>query len=217
MQIHILWRIVLLHVKMRVWDVCVAIVCACEFALTLIGPGEVKVDLADFDLKLQENLLSTLYFFYLFLQKRLPDLFELMTWPQKMTFWHPFWHIFVRNQAAASPAEPPLPPGFTAYTDHLSAGEVPPGHGPQSGAAPVKNSNQFPVAGRIECGWGGFSVVLALSLFLSGLLAPHRSGHVPETDGLYSAVSHHTHNSLRRPGSFNLDLIGRPLLVSSEV
>ncbi len=28
--------------------------------LTLIGPGEVKVDLADFDLKLQENLLSTL-------------------------------------------------------------------------------------------------------------------------------------------------------------
>jgi hypothetical protein len=29
--------------------------------LTLIGPGEVKVDLADFDLKLQENLLSTLF------------------------------------------------------------------------------------------------------------------------------------------------------------
>jgi hypothetical protein len=37
--------------------------------LTLIGPGEVKGDLADFDLanfdlKLQENLLSTLYFLY---------------------------------------------------------------------------------------------------------------------------------------------------------
>jgi hypothetical protein len=27
--------------------------------LTLIGPSEVKVDLADFDLNLQENLLST--------------------------------------------------------------------------------------------------------------------------------------------------------------
>jgi hypothetical protein len=27
---------------------------------TLIEPGEVKVDLADFDLKLQENLLSNL-------------------------------------------------------------------------------------------------------------------------------------------------------------
>jgi hypothetical protein len=48
--------------------------------LALIGPGEVKVDLADFDLKLQENLLSTLYFvFDLFLQKRLPDLFKLLT------------------------------------------------------------------------------------------------------------------------------------------
>jgi hypothetical protein len=31
--------------------------------VTLIGPGEVIVDLADFDLKLQENLLSTLHFF----------------------------------------------------------------------------------------------------------------------------------------------------------
>jgi hypothetical protein len=31
-------------------------------ALTLIGPGEVKVDLADFDRKLQENLLSILIF-----------------------------------------------------------------------------------------------------------------------------------------------------------
>jgi hypothetical protein len=34
-----------------------------HMTLTLIGPGEVKVDLADFDLKLQENLLSTEYFF----------------------------------------------------------------------------------------------------------------------------------------------------------
>ena len=33
--------------------------------LTLIGPGEVKVDLADFDLKFQENLLSNLFFFKL--------------------------------------------------------------------------------------------------------------------------------------------------------
>jgi hypothetical protein len=30
--------------------------------LTLIGPGEVKVDLADFDLKLHKNLLSTYFF-----------------------------------------------------------------------------------------------------------------------------------------------------------
>jgi hypothetical protein len=31
--------------------------------LTLIEPGEVKVDLADFDLKLQENFISTSHFF----------------------------------------------------------------------------------------------------------------------------------------------------------
>jgi hypothetical protein len=50
------------------------------FFLTLIGPGEVKVDLADFDLKLQENLLINLIFLkYLFLQKCLPILFELLT------------------------------------------------------------------------------------------------------------------------------------------
>jgi hypothetical protein len=41
--------------------------------LTLIEPSEVKVDLADFDLNLQENLLSTLLKKYLFLQKRLVD------------------------------------------------------------------------------------------------------------------------------------------------
>jgi hypothetical protein len=54
---------------------------------TPIGPGEVKVDFANFGLNLQENLLSTLFIFkYLFLQKRLPNLFELLTLPQKMTF-----------------------------------------------------------------------------------------------------------------------------------
>jgi hypothetical protein len=42
--------------------------------LTVIGMCEVKVDLADFDLKLQENLLSTL-----FILKNLPDLVELLT------------------------------------------------------------------------------------------------------------------------------------------
>ncbi len=33
-----------------------------RFLLTLIGPGEVKVDLADFDLKLRENLWSNLIY-----------------------------------------------------------------------------------------------------------------------------------------------------------
>ncbi len=33
----------------------------CSFFITLIGPGEVKADLANIDLKLQENFLSTLF------------------------------------------------------------------------------------------------------------------------------------------------------------
>jgi hypothetical protein len=80
-----------------------------------------------------------------------------------------------------------------------------------------QHSNQFRVAGRVEYEDGGFAVGPILSLFLSGPLAPHRCGHVPETAGLYSAVTHHTRDSLLRLGSFNLDLIGRPLLVNSEV
>jgi hypothetical protein len=53
----------------------------CEkYSLTLIEPGEVKVDLANFELKLQENFISTSQcFLNLFLHKRLPDLFELLT------------------------------------------------------------------------------------------------------------------------------------------
>ncbi len=131
-----------------------------------------------------------------------------------MTFWRPFWRIFVRSQAtASSAAPPPLQPGFTANTDHPSEGEVPPGRGPQYGAAPVINTNQFPVAGRVECGGGGFSVGLALSLFLSGQQALHRAGEFSKTGSLYSVITHHTRHSLRRPGSFNLDLFGQLLLV----
>ncbi len=152
------------------------------YALTLIRPGEVKVDLADFDLKLQENMQ----------RKCLPKLSELLTWTQKMTFWRTFWRFFVRNPAASLPCRP---------------------------CSPFANqhSNQFPVAGRVECGGGGFAVGPIISLFISGPLAPHWSGHVPETGSLYSTVTHHTCYSLLRPGSFNLDLIGLPILVRSEV
>ncbi len=48
--------------------------------LTLIAPGEVKVDLASFDMKLQDNLSRTFYFFkYLFLQKHITNIFLLHT------------------------------------------------------------------------------------------------------------------------------------------
>jgi hypothetical protein len=75
-----------------------------------------------------------------------------------LNFWHDLkkWHFDIFSsevrQQHPLPNLPPLPPGFTAYTDHPSTGEAPPGRGPQFGAAQVKNSNQFPVADRIECG-----------------------------------------------------------------
>ncbi len=51
--------------------------------VTLIGPSEVKVDLADFGLKLRENLLSNLFTYKNFSCRNVPNLFELLTWPQK--------------------------------------------------------------------------------------------------------------------------------------
>jgi hypothetical protein len=49
--------------------------------LTLIQPGEVKVDLANFDVKFRTNFLYVGFFFKidLFLQKRVANLFELLT------------------------------------------------------------------------------------------------------------------------------------------
>jgi hypothetical protein len=108
---------------------------------------------------------------------------------------------------------PPLPLGVTAITDHPRVGEVLPGRGLQSGIAPVIiPSVSGPGCG--ECGGGGFTGRPGLSFFLSGPLAPHWSGDVPETGRLYGAVTHHTCSSLRGPGSFNLDLISLPQLVS---
>jgi hypothetical protein len=48
--------------------------------LTLIQPGEVKVDLANFHIKIQTKFLYAGFFLIdLFLQKSLANLFELLT------------------------------------------------------------------------------------------------------------------------------------------
>jgi hypothetical protein len=56
-----------------------------------------------------------------------------------------------------------------------------------------------------SAGVGKFAVRPDLSLFLSGLLAPQRSGRVPKTGRLYSVVTDQ--------GSSHLDLAGLSLLV----
>jgi hypothetical protein len=55
--------------------------------LTLIQPGEVKIDLANFDVKFRTKFLYVRFFLFdLFLQKSLANLLELLTQRQKMTF-----------------------------------------------------------------------------------------------------------------------------------
>ncbi len=87
--------------------------------LILIVLGEVKVDLANFDVKFPTKFLGTGFKKkYLFLWKRLPNLFELMLSKNG------FCHIFFRSLAAVPPLPAlPLPLTFGAITDHPEAGE----------------------------------------------------------------------------------------------
>jgi hypothetical protein len=52
-----------------------------------------------------------------------------------MSIWTFFGQKSGREDILLTP--PPLPLSFTVYTDRLMAGGVPPGRGPQCGAAPV--------------------------------------------------------------------------------
>jgi hypothetical protein len=61
----------------------------------------------------------------------------------------------------------PLPTGFIAITDHLSAGEVSPGRGPQCGAAPIK-FRSVPSPGPLRVREWRVLSRAGLSLFLSG-------------------------------------------------
>ncbi len=121
-------------------------------------------------------------------------------------FWSKVW-------PRCHPADPADSALFYCYYRPLRAGEVWLGCGPQSGAASVWIPIGFRSWTVESAGGGGFADGPGLSLFLNGPLAPHQSGYVPETGGLYSAVTHHTHYTVRGLGSFNLDLIGLPLLV----
>ncbi len=129
-----------------------------------------------------------------------------------MTFWRPFWRIFVRSRAVASPAKPPP---FRSVLLLITWGREK-SHRAVVRSTVRRQSKFQSVSGRgPRRVWGEAGSQLgALSLFLTEQQAPHRSRELSKTSGLYSAVTHHTHYSLRRPGSFNLDLIGLSLLVN---
>ncbi len=87
-----------------------------------------------------------------------------------------FNNIMSKVQLRHYPAHPP-PLGFIAISHHPRVKEVLSGYGTQSGAALISFLPQVIQSAR----GGGFSAGPALSLFLSGLMAPHRSVQSPKT------------------------------------
>jgi hypothetical protein len=113
---------------------------------------------------------------YLFQQKCLPNLFKLLTWPQKITF----WHIFVRSLAVVG-----TPPPFRSVllTLQTSRGRE------KSGTALVRIPICFWSWAVENEGGGLFSVGPALPLFLNGPLALQWFRQVPETNSFFSAYT----------------------------
>ncbi len=107
---------------------------------------------------------------YLFLQKRIPNLFgsDMMLENDVLTsilrFYIHFDVFSRRSQSHRESAGPPLPSGFTAIIDHPSMGEAGMWSTVQCGAS--QYSNQFLVLGRGKCG-GRRVLCPACSLALS--------------------------------------------------
>ncbi len=114
------------------------------FTLTPIQPGEVKVDLANFDVKFWTKFLCRIFKKLTYSCRNVLQIF--------LNLWHDVkkWCLNVHLEVFSSEVgprrhigAPPLPLSFTVYTDHIRAGEVPPGRGPQSGVAPVNIPTSF--------------------------------------------------------------------------
>jgi hypothetical protein len=92
--------------------------------------------------------------------------------------------------------------GFMAISDHQRMGKVPRGCGPQSSAVLIRIHISFRSWAIQSKGDGGFSVGSDLYLFQSGLMVQHRSGQIPGTRSLYSAVIPAIHMYPSGQGSF---------------
>jgi hypothetical protein len=165
----------------------------------------------DFDLKLQENLFSTGFF------NTCRNVFQIF-----LNFWHDLnklcfdvhFDVFLSKvRRGATLLTLPLPPNFTAITEHPRAWEFPPDCGPHSSMVPVRIPTGFWSQALKSGGGSRFSIGPGLSPFLSEALAAHRSGQMPKTGSFSSTVTPHTRYPLHGLGSFNLDLIGLLLLV----
>ncbi len=97
--------------------------------------------------------------------------FELLTRCQKMTFWCPFWRIFVRSPAAMPPCQPPPFHSVYCFYRRPEGGRSPAGRWCAVHCYTSQDSNQFPVLGHIV--WGDWWVLsqacsLALSKWTAG-------------------------------------------------
>ncbi len=122
--------------------------------LTLIGPGEVKVDPANFDLKLQEKLLSTSYIFLPIPAERSSGSFWTSDMTSKNDGLTCILTYFCHKSGHCVPCQTP-PPSARFYCIYRppERGRSPAGPWSAVRCGASQQSSQFPVPGHVECGW----------------------------------------------------------------
>ncbi len=134
--------------------------------LSLIQPGEVKVDLANFDVKLRTKFLYVGFF------KNLPIPTEMSCksfWTSDMTsqndvFTSILMFFCQKSGRGDILPTPPLPQFYCVYRPP-EGGRSPAGLWSAVRCSASQHLNQFPVAGRVECrGWRVLSRACSLSL-----------------------------------------------------
>ncbi len=110
--------------------------------------------------------------------------------------------LTIQCQKSRYGATPPSPPSarFYCYCRPPENGRSGDGLWYTVRCGASQDSNQFLVRGHTECGVCGFSVGPALLLFLSGLIALHRSEQIAKTIALYYSPSKYC-------GRYILDLV----------
>jgi hypothetical protein len=91
----------------------------------------------------------------LFLQKCLANLFKLLTWRQKMTFWHPHFEVFSSEVLSQrDPADLPASDQFYCHYRPPERGWSPARPWSAVRCCVSQHSYQFLVTGHAECGGG---------------------------------------------------------------
>ncbi len=120
---------------------------------TLILPGEVKVDRQLWCQIPDKILIYWICFKLTYSCRNVLQIFlSFLKWHQKMTFWHPFWHFFVRSSVTERLCHPPCFQPVLLLLQTTWAREK-----SQWAMVHSQHSDQFLVLGHVECGGGKFS------------------------------------------------------------